>query len=103
MPEAVGGGGSGRIDWDEDGPNTSPPPEPPADTPPLEFRPIHAALPSLSEPIAVTEPGTGPDYVGAWLSEEEMEALGDITGLRVLNAMAGTGEDGIALARMGGT
>ncbi|MEX1103875.1 MAG: hypothetical protein WED87_06480 [Dehalococcoidia bacterium] len=106
MPEIPGGGGGpGRIDWGEDSgeePKTAPPPDlPPVDTPPLEFRPIHAALPSLSEPIPEADAGTGPDYVGAWLSEEETEALGDITGLRVLNAMAGTGEDAVALARMG--
>ncbi len=106
MPEIPGGGGGpGRIDWGDDSgeePKAAAPPDlPPTDTPPLEFRPIHAALPSLSEPIPDADPGTGPDYVGAWLSEEETEALGDISGLRVLNAMAGTGEDAVALARMG--
>jgi hypothetical protein len=103
MPEVPGGGGgSGRIGWgDETTSDGPPPPEPPSDTPPLEFRPIHAALPSLSEPIPDANDGLGPDYAGAWLSHEETEALGDISGLRVLNAMAGTGEDAVALARLG--
>jgi hypothetical protein len=105
MPETPAGGGTGRIDWesdwDENGPKTAPPE--PADTPPLEFRPIHAALPGLSEPMPEADAGTGPDYPGAWLSDEETEALGDISGLRVLNAMAGSGEDAVALARLGGT
>ena len=104
MPEVPGGGGDspGPIDWGDDSTSDAPPPpEPPADTPPLEFRPIHAALPSLSEPIPDASDGLGPDYAGAWLSDEEKEALGDISGLRVLNAMAGTGEDAVALARLG--
>jgi hypothetical protein len=47
--------------------------------------------------------GDEPDYAGAWLSEPEIEALGNIEGMRVLNAMAGTGEDAVALARLGGS
>ncbi len=73
---------------------------PPPDTPELKFELVHAALPSLSDPFLDEDDG-GPDYEGAWLSDLETEALGDISGLRVLNVMAGTGEDAVALARMG--
>ncbi len=52
----MSGQGGGPIDWgsdwDDGGPKGLPPPEPPEDTPPLEFRPVHAAIPSLSEPFA---------------------------------------------------
>lgn len=94
MPEP----GSGERSPNEDITQSELPP----DTPELSFQPVHAAIPSLSDPF-VDEDGDGPDYEGAWLSELETEALGDLTGLRVLNVMAGTGEDAIALARLGAT
>ncbi len=86
----------GAVNASGEEPHSPPPP----DTPELEFQPVHAALPSLSDPFLDEDDG-GPDYEGAWLSDPELEALGDISGLRVLNVLAGTGEDAIVLARMG--
>lgn len=118
MPETPGGSGSGRIDWESDWsgdvPATGPTPEleeEPApledtdtetqpDTPELTFLAPHAAFPGTVPSVQVVGEKLI-DYSEAWLSELEIEALGDITGLRVLNPMAGTGEDAIALARLG--
>lgn len=115
MPETPGGC-SGKIEWESDWSSGEPPsgPEPAAeplaedrpeadfrpDTPELTFEAVHAAFPGTLGPLNAAGDAEI-DYSQAWLSEAEIQALGAVAGLRVLNPMAGTGEDAIVLARLG--